>query len=107
MRKLTMLVMSIAVMLSTTSAIAGQSNITGNISNSTFIRGGTLFMLDSGLPDNCYGSPWGWIKVKDEDKSLSRVIAALWLTDKRQVTVYTDGRENGTGFCIVNQIDPK
>ena len=63
-------------------------------------------MLDTGLPDNCEGSPYGWMLVKQECSAMTSTTLALWIADKRSVTVYTSGIQNGSSFCVINQVDP-
>src|SRR5262245_15244875 len=88
-------------------AHAASTYQSGRISNVTFGTTSILIMLDTGLPDNCAGSPYGWMVVPDTYKSMTAFIIGLWLRgDQSQVamTVYTDGLVNG--YCRVNQIDP-
>lgn len=85
---------------------AESSWLGGNINDITSVRGALLLRLDTGVPDNCQGTPYGWMMVKETDKTLLSVALALWTTGKKGATVYTDGREGGTGYCVITQIDP-
>lgn len=85
---------------------AGSGHQFGKISNLTAVTGGIMIMLDSGLPDNCAGSPYGWMLIKQSNTAITSVVLATWLTGKKQGTVYSSGRENGTGYCLVTQFDP-
>ena len=61
-------------------------------------------MLDSGLPDNCAGTIAGWMKIPESAKTMIAVTLIAKIQNSG-VTVYTDGID-GSGFCIVNQVDP-
>ena len=63
-------------------------------------------MLDTGVPENCEGTPYGWMLIKQEYTSMSSVVLAVWTANKKSGTVYTTSRHNGVGYCIVNQFDP-
>ena len=78
----------------------------GKIKNLTATTGGIMIMMDKGLPDNCAGTPYGWLLIKEENTALTSVVLAAWVSGKSTGTVYTSGRGNGTGYCIVNQFDP-
>ncbi|MBV1876822.1 MAG: hypothetical protein KUG79_04175 [Pseudomonadales bacterium] len=85
---------------------AGPGYQTGKITNLTAGIPGIMIMIDNGLPDNCEGSPSGWMLIKQEHTVLTSVVLAAWVSGKSTGTVYTTGRENGTGFCLINQFDP-
>ena len=64
-------------------------------------------MLDTGLPDNCNGSAYGWMIISGDYKPMTAFVIGLWMRgDAAQVhvTVYTDGLVGG--YCRINQIDP-
>ena len=85
-------------------ASSGPSWMNGNITQISSVSNGLMIMLDSGVPDNCVGTPYGWMVIPDSAKS----IVALTLVAKiykSPVTVYTTGRD-ATGYCIVNQVQP-
>lgn len=77
----------------------------GNISNTSSVKGGLIVMLDVGVPTNCTGSPYGWMLIPEANKAMMATALTMWITGKRAATVYTDGY-TGNGFCVVNQIDP-
>jgi len=79
----------------------------GKIKNITATTGGLMLMMDSGLPSNCEGTPFGWMLVEQKNTALISLILAVWAADKAAGTVYTSGRVNGSGYCLVNQFDPK
>ncbi|GAD77097.1 hypothetical protein [Vibrio azureus] len=63
-------------------------------------------MLDSGVPDNCADSRYGWLLIKQEHTALTSVVLAAWASGNKAGTVYTTARQNGFAFCTVNQFDP-
>jgi len=80
----------------------------GRITNVTFTGDNMLIMLDAGLPDNCAGSPYGWMMLPASAKPMTAFVIGLFLRgdlSKVGVVVYTSGRD-ATSFCQVNQIDP-
>jgi hypothetical protein len=87
-------------------AYAANSYQSGKIKNLTATTGGVMVMLDTGLPDNCEGSPYGWMLIKQSNTAITSVVLAAWVAGKTQGTFYTSGRPNGTGFCVVIQFDP-
>ncbi len=78
----------------------------GNIRNLTAVKAGIMISMDSGLPDNCEGTPYGWLLIKQEYTAITSVVLAAWASGNKSGTVYTDGRENGSGYCVVGQFDP-
>jgi hypothetical protein len=80
----------------------------GHITNVTFAGDTVMIMMDVGVPDNCIGTPYGWMIIPANYKSMSAFVLGLWMRgDLRQVgvTVYTTGRDS-YGNCQINQIDP-
>ena len=86
--------------------LAGPHYQSGNISNLTAEPEGIMIMLDSGLPDNCKGSLYGWMQIKKEDTPISSVVLAAWASGKKAGTVYTDGIPDNSAYCVINQFDP-
>lgn len=80
----------------------------GHISNVTFVDDYVMIMMDSGLPGNCAGTSWGWMKVPSNSKAMAAFVIGLWMRGdaaSTTVTVYTDGVA-GDGYCRISQIDP-
>ena len=90
----------------TTQVIAGPNYQGGKIKNLTAVTSGIMISLDSGLPDNCEGTPYGWMLIKQEYAAITSVVLAAWASGNKSGTVYTLGRENGTGYCLITQFDP-
>jgi len=91
-----------------TSAQAYEAHQDGRISDITVAGNTVLIRLDSGLPDNCAGTPFGWMQIPEANKVMQSLVLGMWLRgDAAQtyVVVYTDGRTGG-GYCQINQIDP-
>ena len=90
-----------------TSAEAGPTYTSGHISNVTFAGDWVMIMVDAGLPDNCAGTSWGWMKIPPENKAMSAFVIGLWMRGdaaQTEVSVYTDGLVGG--YCRITQIDP-
>ena len=87
-------------------AVAATSHQAGDISNLTASTDGIMIKINNGLPDNCDGTPYGWMLVKQEHTALTSVVLAAWVSGNKAGTVYTSGRENGTGYCLITQFDP-
>jgi hypothetical protein len=88
-------------------AIAQPTYITGHMIDVTFAWDYVLIRIDAGLPDNCAGTSYGWMKIPAENKSMNAFVVGLWMRgDAQQVpmTVYTDGLVGG--YCRITQIDP-
>ena len=81
---------------------------TGHISNVTFAGDSVWIMLDSGVPSNCSGTPYGWMIIPATYKPMTAFVIGLWMRGDAAsvgVTVYTDGL-NSAGWCTINQLDP-
>lgn len=94
-------------LLASSASLAGPTYQNGRISNVTFSSSSILIMLDTGLPDNCAGSPYGWMVIPQEYKAMAAFVISLWMSGNAgstPVTVYTDGLVNG--YCRINQVDP-
>lgn len=69
---------------------------------------GVLIALDSGLPTNCSGTPFGWMWIPAGSSVITAYVMGLWLSGNASnvsVTVYTSGLSTD-GFCQVTQIQP-
>ena len=88
-------------------ASAEPNYLNGRISNVTFAGDEVLIMLDAGLPGNCAGTHYGWMRISPEYKSMTAFVIGLWMrgdASQTPVAVYTSGI---TGvYCQVTQIDP-
>jgi hypothetical protein len=85
---------------------AGPTYQASRIKDITVSADVVLIKLDSGLPDNCAGTPYGWTMIRAQYKTLLALVLGLWLTgDAAQVgvTVYTSGGIDGTGYCQVDR----
>lgn len=76
----------------------------GEITNVSSTESGLLLMLSSPLPSNCQGSPYNWVYIPDNKKTMV-ALALMTIANKKKVTIYTSGRD-ATGLCVVSQFDP-
>lgn len=65
------------MILSSTPASAAANYQTGHIADTTFLGEAVMVRLDSGQPDNCAGTAWGWIKVPVANKGMSAFVIGL------------------------------
>jgi hypothetical protein len=86
-------------------AQAAETYLAGTISNITTGPTGMRIMLDTGLPTNCTGTPYGWMLIRQEDKAMVAAALAMWFSGQRNVVVYTSAY-TGNGYCTINQLDP-
>lgn len=96
-----------SMMSSTANAQTAPTYTSGHISNVTFAGNDVLIMVDVGLPGNCTGTSWGWMRIPPENHAMNAFVIGLWMRgDASQVTVtvYTDGLVGG--YCRITQIDP-
>lgn len=84
---------------------AAANYLQGNIVNITSGPSGLMLMLDSGVPANCAGTPYGWMLIRAENKIMAAVVLTMYASGKRGATVYTTAVAAG-GFCEINQFDP-
>lgn len=99
---------SCAVIVPAREAASAATYQDGSITNMTLVGDSVFIMLNSGLPDNCAGTPAGWMIIPGTAKAMSAFVLGLWMRgDASQVTlrVFTSGI-TGTGYCEINQIDP-
>jgi hypothetical protein len=100
---------AVTLVMAPHSARAQTSSIytSGHISNVTFAGNDVMIMVDAGLPGNCAGTSWGWMRIPAENHAMNAFVIGLWMRgDASQVTVtvYTDGLVGG--YCRITQIDP-
>ena len=80
----------------------------GHITNTTFVGDAIYIILDTGVPGNCTGSPFGWMVIRGSDKAMQALVLTLRASGEfptTPVVVYTDGI-GSSGYCEINQIDP-
>ena len=88
-------------------ALSGPNYQGGTITDLTAITSGIMIRLDSGVPDNCKGTPHGWMLVKQEHTAITSTVLTAWTSGNKSITVYTSGRGNsGSEFCEITQFDP-
>jgi hypothetical protein len=63
-------------------------------------------MLDTGPPNNCTGTPLGWLLILEANKTMIATALTMWVTGNRRATLYTNATPPGS-FCVVNQFAPQ
>lgn len=87
--------------------VAGPTYVSGAMSAITSIPQGLLVRIgNSVLPDNCSGSPYGWMLLPEANKTMVSTALAMWVSGNRSATLYSAGIDSGTGFCLLVQFAP-
>ncbi len=86
------------------SVYAAEFYLSGNISNITSHAGGLMLMLDSGVPDDCIGAPYGWMLIPESNTTMIATALMTYSLGKG-ATVYVNPYP-GSGRCVINQFDP-
>ena len=87
--------------------VAGPTWQTGHINNIAVAGDDIVLKLDSGLPDNCTGTAFGWMLIPSSAKATKALVLALWARgdmSSSTVTIFTGGLVGS--YCQVDQIDP-
>jgi hypothetical protein len=102
-------IFSVLVLVVTTGQSFGQAGpnyVVGNITNYTSIEGGLLLIVDNGVPNNCSGTPYGWMIIPDTDKAMLAMAFMKINQENMGVVLYSNGSYS-LGFCRVTQYDPR
>ena len=97
---------SAVLALCTWTAEAAPTYQSGHIIDVTFNGDSVLIRLDAAVPDNCAGTPVGWMAISSTYKPMQAFVTGLWMRGDlgaTYVTVYTSGIANG--YCQIGQID--
>lgn len=94
-----------AVLLFSTFSYAADNYLSGTIVNVTTTTSGLMVMMDTGIPTNCQGTPYNWMLIKEENKTMISMALAMWASGKKTATVYTAGIAPGS-YCEIIQLDP-
>ncbi|MBL8339728.1 MAG: hypothetical protein JNM97_23380 [Rhodoferax sp.] len=86
-------------------AVAAENYQSGTMVDITSGANGLLVRLDTGAPTNCAGTPYGWMLIRESNKTMLSVALLAWYAGNRQVTVYTSPIVPGN-YCEINQFDP-
>jgi len=100
------LLLAITLVSALPSVLAAEWWLTGNLTNVTSDTGGLLVMIDSGVPGNCAGTPYGWMRIPEVNKTMVATVLMTWATGNRSATVYTSPPSGGGQYCVINQFDP-
>jgi hypothetical protein len=99
---------TLCALLASGSAYAEQTYQFGRIINVTYVEDVMLIRLDTGLPGNCAGTPYGWMMIPSTSKPMIAFVTGLLLRGDLAsipVGVYTSGL-GSAGYCQIGQIDP-
>jgi hypothetical protein len=101
--------LSTVALIACSSAQAGPNWQSGFLSGITYIDDFILVAFSGGPPDNCAGSPSGFMKISAANKSMQAYVTGLWLRgDASQVPIYiyTDAPPSAGAYCTVRQVNP-
>jgi hypothetical protein len=100
------IILALIILFVTAPAFGGPDYISGTIINYTAVSGGLLIMFDSGIPDNCAGTPYGWIIIPETEKTMLAMALMRISQDNMQAAIYSSGQFY-LGFCRANQFNPQ
>lgn len=83
-------------------AEAADTSVAGYVVNMTSMPEGLLVMLDAGIPDRCEGTPYGWMIIPEENKTMVAVAMMAYMQNDRKITLGVNGTFFG-GYCLVGQ----
>jgi len=98
------ILIGIALIISSIQSFAGPHYLGGKLKNIASSSTSLSIMMDTGVPDNCSGVSYNWMRIKKEDTVMISMIMSMWLSGKKELTVYTTALTNGT--CYIYSIDP-
>jgi hypothetical protein len=110
MNKFVRAMLSAAALITCSGAQAGPNWQNGHISGITYVEDYILVAFSSGPPDNCAGSPSGWMMIESNKKSMQAYVTGLWLRgDASQVPmyIYTVAPASPGAYCTVTQVNPQ
>lgn len=85
--------------------LSASNYLGGSFINMTSTPAGLMLKLDSGLPTNCTGTPYDWMLIRAENKTMIALLLTMYTSGKKGAVVYTSGIMS-SGFCEINQYDP-
>ena len=100
-----MIILALIILSVTAPAFAGPNYVYGNLNGYSTVPGGLLIMVDTGIPDNCAGTPYGWMIIAEEDKAMLSVALMRINQDLMGVGIYSAGVFY-QGFCRAIQLQP-
>lgn len=95
----------VASVLLASGTVMAESQKEGLMTQITSVNDGLMVALDTGLPSECDGLASNpWILIKQEDTAMMASALAMWVSGKKQVTIYA----NAVGSsCVVSQFKPE
>ncbi|TMP82322.1 hypothetical protein CWB73_05385 [Pseudoalteromonas phenolica] len=73
------LLISFIILFFCNATFAAPNYTSGKIKNITAVPEGLLIMIDRDLPDNCEGTPYGWMLIKKDYSTIVSVVLASWV----------------------------
>lgn len=88
-------------------ALAGPNYTYGKMTDMSAIAEGLLIRINAPVPDNCAGTPYGWMLIPATNKPIMAAAMMFWATGKRTAEIYTvPATTTGpNAFCTVTQLD--
>ena len=99
--------LSAATLLAAIPVHAADTYQTGHITRVSYVADHILIMIDTALPTNCAGTPFGWMMIAAANKPMAAFVTGLWMRGDaadKQFTFYTAPIDS-SGFCQVYQLD--
>lgn len=96
---------AVILALASTLANAADGYLSGTMVDITSVSNGLMVRLDTGVPTNCTGTPYGWLTILETNKTMVALALLAWHSGNRVVTVYTNPTPPGS-WCTINQFDP-
>lgn len=85
--------------------MAAPSWVCGRITRVTSTDDGLMIMMNSGeVPENCVGTPYGWMLIPEEKKAMISAALLAASLKKTDVCIYTKNIVPGK-WCTIGQVD--
>lgn len=65
MKNLLIAALGIGIGAASFSTVAADHYLSGTVTNITSVPNGLMIMLDTGVPTNCTGTPYGWMLIPE------------------------------------------
>ena len=79
----------------------------GHITRVSYLGDFMIITVDTGVPTNCTGTPFGWMAIPVANKAMQAFVTGLWMRGDaldKSFTFYTAGI-GSTGYCEIGQLD--
>jgi hypothetical protein len=81
----------------------------GYITEYAFVGDTIVLRINTGVPDNCNSTSYGFMQIPAAYKSMQAYVLSLWFSGEattRQVMVYT-AAPSSTPYCTILQLNPQ